>query len=269
MPHYIAALRRCIPAMIAASLVVLGMAGAATANDPDADGGRRGVVAAVADGDTLSLTDGRTLRLAGIMAPKHGSVDEPLADAARARLAALAQGRSVILAYGTRHMDRHGRFVAQAWLAGDDGSPGVWLQAALLADGLARVFSTPDARLRVAEMLQIEDAARRAGRGLWADPAYRLRTPDDVGKAVDRFQIVEGRAVAVAVVASRGYVNFGADYKTDFTLAFDAAASRLMRDAGLDVASLRGRRLRVRGWVRWFNGPLIDVSHPEQIELLD
>jgi len=268
MPHYIAALRPCIPALMAACLVALGMARGLAADDSDPDGGR-GIVAAVVDGDTLSLTDGRTLHLAGIMAPKHGSVDEPLADAARARLAALAQGRSVVLAYGSRHMDRHGRFVAQAWVAGDDGSPGAWLQEALLADGLARVFSTPDARLRVAEMLEIEDAARRAGRGLWADPAYRLRTPDDVGKAVDQFQIVEGRAVAVAVVASRGYVNFGADYRTDFTLAFDAAALRLMREAGVDLASFRGHRLRVRGWVRWFNGPLIDVSHPEQIELLD
>src|SRR5262249_22959092 len=117
--------------------------------------------------------------------------------------------------------------------------------------------------------LSIEDAARQARRGLWADPAYRLRTPDDAGKAVDRFQIVEGRAVAVAVTDGRGYVNFGADYRTDFTLAFDAAALRLLREAGLALASLRGRRLRVRGWVRWFNGPLIDVSHPEQIELLD
>src|SRR5262249_23568613 len=90
MPHYIAALRRCIPALMAAALVALGMARSLAADDPDPDEGRRGIVSAVVDGDTLSLTDGRTLRLAGIMAPKHQPVDEPLADAARGRLAALA-----------------------------------------------------------------------------------------------------------------------------------------------------------------------------------
>src|SRR5262245_60305897 len=130
MGHYIAAVRRCIPAMIAAFLAAFGMAGAAppAALDP----GGTAVVAAVADGDTLRLTDGRTLRLAGIIGP---AANEPLADAARARLSALAQGRVVVIAYGARHMDRHGRFVVQAWLAEDDGARGTWLQEALLTDG--------------------------------------------------------------------------------------------------------------------------------------
>jgi len=29
-----------------------------------------------------------------------------------------------------------------------------------------------------------------------------------------------------------------------------------------------GRRVRVRGFIRWWNGPIIEVSHPEQIEVL-
>jgi hypothetical protein len=33
--------------------------------------------------------------------------------------------------------------------------------------------------------------------------------------------------------------------------------------------SLAGRLLRVRGWLREWNGPMIEATHPEQIELLD
>jgi len=38
--------------------------------------------------------------------------------------------------------------------------------------------------------------------------------------------------------------------------------------AGIDPTSWKGRRVRVRGWLRKYNGPMIDASHPEQIEVL-
>ena len=38
--------------------------------------------------------------------------------------------------------------------------------------------------------------------------------------------------------------------------------------AGIDLTALAGKRLRVRGWVMWRNGPMIEATHPEQIELL-
>jgi hypothetical protein len=66
----------------------------------------------------------------------------------------------------------------------------------------------------------------------------------------------------------RLYLNFGTDRARDFTVALDAAARRLFRDAGIDPAGLVGHRIRVRGWVRWFDGPRIDLTHPEQMEVL-
>jgi hypothetical protein len=34
----------------------------------------------------------------------------------------------------------------------------------------------------------------------------------------------------------------------------------------MDLASLEGQRVRVRGWVESWNGPAIEATHPEQIE---
>jgi endonuclease YncB( thermonuclease family) len=222
------------------------------------------VAAAAVDGDTLQLADGRLLRLAAIMAPKGA---EPLAAAARAALAE-SVGRPLLLEFGPRRTDRHGRLLAQAWLAAADGGRQDWLQEMLLAAGLARVASTDDTRARVSELLRLEAQARDARRGLWADPAYRVRTPADAGKVLDSFQIVEGRVLTAAQVRGVGYLNFGADYKTDFTLSFDGPSLRRLRDSGIDFKSLEGVRLRARGWLKYFNGPLIEITHPEQIEVL-
>ncbi|HEY0834633.1 MAG TPA: thermonuclease family protein, partial [Azospirillum sp.] len=92
-------------------------------------------VASVLDGDTLTLDDGRTVRLAGIEAakPPPGREEErrwPLAEGATGALSELALGRAVDLHAAAP--DRYGRVLAL--LRRDDG---VWLQDALLRRGLA------------------------------------------------------------------------------------------------------------------------------------
>lgn len=239
-------------------------------------GGSAGVVEVV-DGDTLVLDDGREVRLVGIQAPKlplgrAGFATWPLAEEAREALAELTAGRRVGLSYGGAQRDRHGRALAQLHVL-DGPRAGLWLQGEMLARGLARVYSFPDNRALVAEMLALERAARAARRGIWADPWYRVLTPAELARepfrALGSFQIVEGRVMDAAVVKKRGYLNFGDDWKTDFTVALDPAALRLFEATGLSPDAYQGRRIRVRGWVKSFNGPLIDATHPEQIEVLE
>lgn len=230
--------------------------------------GAQAVVSAVIDGDTVVLADGRQLRLAGIAAPKR-PLDRPddwpwpLADAARAALAALVLGKTVQLAESGAGSDRYGRVVAQLRTA-----QGTWVEGELLRGGLARVCSTADDRTRVGEMLTLENEARAAGRGLWADPYYRVRSADDAGEAIGSFQLVEGKAGRVVTIRGVTYVEFGADWRSDFTVAIGAPARRLFAAAGLAPDSLAGRRIRVRGWLRSRYGSLIEATHPEQIELL-
>lgn len=251
-------------------------AGAETLADGLAPGGSAGVVQVV-DGDTLVLDDGREVRLVGIQAPKLplgrvGFAAWPLAEAAREALTELTAGRRVSLGYGGSQIDRHGRALAHLHVI-DGPRAGLWLQGEMLARGLARVYSFPDNRALVAEMLALERAARAARRGIWADPWYRLLTAADLEREpfaiVGSFQIVEGRVLDAAVVRKRGYLNFGEDWKTDFTVAIDPAALRLFEADGRTIDAYRGRRIRVRGWVKSFNGPLIDATHPEQIEVLE
>ena len=73
--------------------------------------------------------------------------------------------------------------------------------------GLARVYTFPDNRGRIAEMLAAEDAARRAKRGLWALPAYRVRAPEEA--APGGFLLIEGRVLAQSRGDGPTYLNFG------------------------------------------------------------
>src|SRR3546814_6279209 len=112
---------------------------------------------------------------------RKGFVEWPLAEAARSALAELVLDRQVGLAYGGRREDRHGRRLAH--LIRDDG---LWVQGAMLEAGMARVYSFPDNTAAVPEMLTLERQARAARRGIWADPFYAVRGPEDAGRPVGR-----------------------------------------------------------------------------------
>ena len=78
----------------------------------------------------------------------------------------------------------------------------------------------------------------------------------------------KGVVVDAATVEGQLFVNFGADWRTAFSLRLSPEALRLFRPERIAAASLKGERLRVRGWVRSSERPIIDVTHPEQIERL-
>lgn len=227
-----------------------------------------GKVAEIVDGDTLILEDGREVRLVGIQAPKlplgrKNFKTWPLSDIAKSALLRLALYKTVSLSYGGRRVDRHDRQLAHL-----HDESGTWIQGELLRSGMARVYSFADNRTNVAQMLELEREARSARRGIWRHPFYKVRIADDVRRDIGSFQLVEGTVVSVAERRKYTYLNFGPNWRTDFTIAVPARARRLFRESKLDLNALKGRRLRVRGWVKSRNGPMIDANHPEQIELL-
>jgi len=228
----------------------------------------RAQVVAVIDGDTVVLQDGREVRLVGIQAPKlplgrSGFAPWPLGEEAKAALEAIVLNREVELRYGGRRVDRNGRALAHLVLDGR-----LWVQGEMLERGFARVYTFADNRSVVPEMLGRERTARAAGRGIWANSYYALRTPETVGAYVDGYELVEGRVLKVGRAGGRTYLNFGADFKSDFTAVIASRDERLFQAEGIDPKRFEGHILRIRGWVETLNGPMIAVTHPEQIELV-
>ena len=65
--------------------------------------------------------------------------------------------------------------------------------------------------------------------------------------------------------SGRIYLNFDKDWRKDFTVLIERKDGDAFKAAGIDPKALAGKKLRVRGWIEWRNGPMIHVTHVEQI----
>ncbi|HTO29394.1 MAG TPA: thermonuclease family protein [Devosia sp.] len=233
-----------------------------------------GLVTSVTDGDTVILDDGRVVRMIGTQAPKlpldrPDFAPWPLAPQAKAALERIALNHQVRLGFGGEAVDRYGRVLAHVFVAGSDGE--IWAQQAMVAQGLARVYSFPDNRACLDLLFAAEGRARLAGLGIWSDPYYSTRAanaPGDLLARAGHYELVEGRVLLVEQRGGRVYLNFGRFWKEDFTAVIEAPALRLFAETGIDPLVLENALVRIRGWVDDRDGPRIEVTHPEQIEVL-
>jgi len=233
-----------------------------------------GVVVQVTDGDTVVLDDGTVVRMIGTQAPKlplgrEGYETWPLAPESKAALEELALNKTVRLGYGGERVDRYDRALAHVFVETPEGE--IWAQQAMVAKGLARVYSFPDNRACLDLLFAAEGRARLGGLGIWSDPYYSVRAANAPGELLARaghYELVEGRVLVAEKSGGRVYLNFGRFWKEDFTAVIEASALRLFAGDGLDPLVLEGALVRVRGWLDDRDGPRIEVTHPEQIEVL-
>ncbi len=231
-------------------------------------------VKSVIDGDTVMLENGKELRLTGIQAPKlplgrKDFVAWPLAKESRQALINILKSVSDTNALGKirieqhgRAEDRHGRILGHAFTP-----DGRWVQGQMVAKGMARVYSFADNRWRVADLLLIEAKARLQRAGIWQNDFYKIYQAADKIPFGD-FSLVEGRVLQADTVRGVTYLNFGDDYRSDFTIRIARQDLKVFALDGIDPLSFEGKALRVRGWVSQRGGPMIRVTHPEQIEIL-
>lgn len=146
------------------------------------------------DGDTLTLVDGRKVRLIGINTPelaRDNKPAEPYAQAATDALKSLFEkDRTIKLLHGKDKMDHYGRTLAHALLP--DGQN---VQSILLKLGFARVITIPPNTRFVPCYLEMERQARCDKAGLWRD------TDIVEAKSLDSshtgFQLVQGRVESI------------------------------------------------------------------------
>ncbi|MCB1539149.1 MAG: thermonuclease family protein [Alphaproteobacteria bacterium] len=223
----------------------------------------------VLDGVTIETDNKTKVRLTGIWVPWE-SADDPGETVRRAAalLKKVAQGRYVRL-YQTKdgnvgRTNRMGQTLAQ--VERDDG---MWLQGILLYEGLASVMTSESNPEMAPRMYEVEADARRRRAGLWGDDRWRVLAPDEAKDYVNEYRIVEGKVYSTALRDNTFFINFGRDWRTDFTVAVPSTKRLEFAREGVNLMGLNGKALRVRGFIRNVNGALIEISHPEQIEVLE
>jgi micrococcal nuclease len=208
-------------------------------------------IANVAPGG-LVTGEGSEIRLSGLLAADTGA--EALAwirSAGPLRLADLGAP------------DRYGRVPGQLF-AGDK-----WVQGELLRQGLARVWIEPRDTSCALPLYSAEEEGRMSRAGHWGDGRFAVLSADGLQGRNGTFQIVEAKAQNAAIIRGRAFINFGPDYRTDFTVTVAPSDMREFRRAKFDIRALAGKRVRVRGFVDFYNGPEMEVALPEAIEVLD
>lgn len=193
----------------------------------------------VVDGDTLRLSDGRSVRMIGLNTPelgKKGRSDEPFAVAARKRLEALvaASDGRVGLLPGRESKDHYGRTLAHVY-----GADGANLEAQMLAEGLGFLVAVPPNVDLVACQQTVERRARQAGLGVWRQsPVLKADQISNAG-----FAVLSGRVSKVQ--RNRG----GIWIELQDSVVLRVAPNLLGRFDANALQKLEGKQIEARGWV--------------------
>jgi micrococcal nuclease len=224
-------------------------------------------VKAVIDPQTIQLEDGHIVRLTGIDFPDFNP-DEPgdFSLTAMQILRDMLVGKTVLL-YQTVNreegrINRMGQDIAQIQRESDKA----WVQGTLLSLGLARVRTAQRNPEMAQQMYDLELAAMKDKAGIWENYS-KVLPPEEAEAHEGSFQIVEGRIESAALKQNRIYLNFGKDWKTDFTISIAPEDKRAFSKQNLDPLQWNGKQVRVRGWIESYNGPYMQISHPAAIEV--
>ena len=219
---------------------------------------------------TVKLSNGDIAFLPGVHFPDYDYTAErtgPFALTAMKVLQDMLEGKKVEI-YQTPKKDwgrtnRMGH--ALAHLVRSDS--GLWAQGMLIRLGLAQVKTSQRNPEMAAQLYALEAEARHEKIGIWENDDVIL-SPEDALKHLNSFQIVEGVIQSAAMKKNRVYLNFGGNWRNDFTVSIAPEDRRIFSKAEINPLDWNGAHVRVRGWVEEYNGAYIEIDHPEALEIL-
>ena len=221
-------------------------------------------VSKVTDGDTLVLRDGRKVRVIGINAAEMGNEDhpaEPFAEAAKAMVQKLVKSSEnhVKLRYGKQRYDQYDRLLAHVFLA--DGQD---LNSKLLKKGLAVVVAIPPNLWHLDCNRKVEASARKAKLGLWSLKRYRGISTAELAATDGGYYSVEGEVTRFETGHKVYWLRLGKQFSARIG-AFDVYEFR-----DLDLKTLKGKKIRVSGWINKSKTHYrMRLHHVSQLELLN
>ncbi len=233
-------------------------------------GSREFSVRNVVDGDTIELSSGRKVRYVGIDTPetmKRGSGGnwtfdpEEFAVEAKEYNRSLVTGKIVTLEFDTVTEDKYGRGLAYVYV--DDKM----INAELVRKGYATVYTFPPNVKHVDMLMEVQEDARRSGRGLWG--SLKKIPPHAADEYVGKYGIVRGPIVDVHVAPRMIFLNFGRDRHKDLTAVIYASNIPLFERKKINPAVFyRGKDVEIVGKVKYKNGPRMIIDNPSQIKVI-
>ncbi|MCP4652727.1 MAG: hypothetical protein GY858_05015 [Candidatus Omnitrophica bacterium] len=226
-------------------------------------------VTKVIDGDTIILSNGQKVRYIGIDTPetriKQGNrfiySPQPFALEATERNRQLVKGKGIELEFDIERVDKYNRTLAYCFV------DGVHINAKLVEEGYAVTYTIPPNVRYTDELMRLQKDARENKRGMWG--AYSDITAAEAENYTNQIRRVKGRVLNAYNSGKVIFLNFGNDYKTDFTVVIFKNSFDQFYNKGIDPVNFyNGKIIGVSGKIRQYNGPEIIVSTPSEIEIL-
>jgi micrococcal nuclease len=225
----------------------------------------------VIDAQTVLMNDGKIVRLLGIDYPfMTEDAEGGPAIAGKAALEKfLPKGKEVMLYQNKNReqgrINRMGHSLAHLVIK----DRGEWVNGALVMQGAAWTVTDSTNSAMADQLYALEEKARTAKKGLWAEASpFGLLSPGTAAQGNGAFRVVEGSVNRGATSKNNLYLNFGTDWKKDFTVMITPAIRKSLSRKGIDPMALAGQKIRVRGWLREWNGPFMELETPERLEIV-
>jgi micrococcal nuclease len=210
----------------------------------------------VIDGDTVEISGGDRVRLLGIDAPEKG---EPISVLATDRLKGLTEAGPVTLEV-CEDRDIYGRLLATVRVDSSN------INSILLKEGLALPMLIPPCGRPVAgDVLEAAAQGALSGKGIYSLKEYVIVPHVEAGEHIGENSVVRGKILNLHRGKKALQLNFGVDWKTDFTAVLFREGQQRFRDLGIDPVDLVGFEVLVIGKVKRYNGPEIIIRGPDQI----
>lgn len=226
-------------------------------------------VSEVIDGDTVKLKNGRLIRYIGIDTPEISQKlngewrlnPQPMSREAKKFNEAMVLHNEVTIEYDIEKTDRYDRLLAYVYVNGK------MVNEQMVHEGFAFLLCIPpnnkhNERLHTA----LKDAYSKK-KNIWKYADTHVIDSSRAHEYIGTLATVQGKILHVGKSKKASYLNFGSNYKKDFTgVIFTGSKSQLPYD--FEISSLKGKNVRIFGMIKEYNGPEIIINSPEQLQII-
>lgn len=228
----------------------------------------------IIDHQTLRLKNNQIIRLSGIHVPAIKAPKSEFLTIPRQTnfkriqkfLQQIALGQEVFYDK-TGLTNRYGYLRTPLFLKTQNKS----LQYLLIKNGFALFYSLQSKNPCLLLWRSAEQEAKAALIGMWKYPNTIIKEAKPVKKLnwhTQKFQLISGRVHAIGRSRKLIYLNFDKNWRKDFTITIEKKKLTTFEKSGLDIHQLAGKRIQVRGWLEWHNGPTMSLEQSDNLEIL-
>ncbi|MTI10353.1 thermonuclease family protein [Curvivirga aplysinae] len=206
---------------------------------------------------------GHTIVLSGIERPQSHGLSGYTLDKARLWLSNHAVGKTLVIQPTGDNYDLFGRIHALT----KEPNPKNWLNVQLLRLGFARVQLNAGFTDHIDILYKAEKEARLQNIGLWGTGKFKRFDANQYNGPYNGFIIATGTITQTAKRRSYLYLNFGSNWRDDFTIGIPT------NDERFDIKTIRNlyvedTKIEIRGLIENWNGPFIRLDVAEHLRVI-